>query len=47
LVHYFQPVAELELHGASDEAFELVEVTVDENPGQRAAPCARGRRCTP
>ena len=29
LVHYFQPVAELELHGASEEAFELVKVAVD------------------
>jgi hypothetical protein len=32
LVHYFQPVAELELHGASEEAFELLEVTIDGKP---------------
>jgi hypothetical protein len=32
LVHYFQPVAELELHGAFEAAFELVEVAIDGRP---------------
>jgi hypothetical protein len=29
LVHYFQPVEELELHGGSERAFQFVELTVD------------------
>ena len=29
LVHYFQPVGELELHRGSEQAFQFVELTVD------------------
>jgi hypothetical protein len=29
LVHYFQPVEELELHGGSEQAFQFLELTVD------------------
>jgi hypothetical protein len=29
LVHWFQPVEELELHGGSEQAFQFVELTVD------------------
>jgi hypothetical protein len=29
VVHYFQPVEELELHGGSERAFQFVELTVD------------------
>jgi hypothetical protein len=29
LVHWFQPVEELELHGGSKQAFQFVELTVD------------------
>ena len=29
LVHYFQPVEQLELHGGSERAFQFIELTVD------------------
>jgi hypothetical protein len=32
MVHYFQPVEELELHGGSEQAFQFVELTVDSHP---------------
>lgn len=35
------------LHGASEAAFELAEVSVDGHPGLRAAQCGRELRCTP
>ena len=47
LVHYFQPVDKLELHGASEAAFELVEVAIDGGPGRRGARRGRERRSTP
>jgi len=43
LVHYFQPVEELELHGGSEQAFQFVELTVDgrRRPVRRTARTAR------